>query len=96
MSRGGAPNFTMPRTAISMTSAITLKDGSIPAAPPLTAVEAVYFSLATLTTAGFGDPVPLDDWSRLLTASELVGGLLLLLFLVPTPLSGVSAMLHKS
>ena len=60
----------------------------------LTSSSAVYFSLVTLTTLGFGDLVPLDDPSRLLTASELVVGFVLLVFLIPVLISGLTEELH--
>lgn len=42
--------------------------------------EALYFSLTTLSTVGYGDISPASNPARLLTAVEIVCGILLLLF----------------
>lgn len=42
--------------------------------------EALYFSLTTLSTVGYGDISPTSSIARLLTAIEIVCGILLLLF----------------
>lgn len=46
----------------------------------LTFPEALYFSLVTLATVGFGDIVPLSAAARVLVAGQIVTGVLLLLF----------------
>ncbi len=46
----------------------------------LTFPDALYFSLVTLATVGFGDIVPLSAAARILVAGEIVTGVLLLLF----------------
>jgi voltage-gated potassium channel len=43
-------------------------------------VEALYFSVATITTLGFGDIAPAAPLVRALTAAEVVSGILMLLF----------------
>ena len=65
------------------------------AATALDSDSAVYFSIVTLTTAGFGDFVPLDPPSRLLTASELGVGILLLVLVIPALISGLTEELHR-
>jgi voltage-gated potassium channel len=42
--------------------------------------ESLYFSLTTLSTVGYGDIAPASNPLRLLTAAEIVCGILLLLF----------------
>lgn len=42
--------------------------------------ESLYFSLVTLSTVGYGDIVPASSAVRLIAASEIVCGILLLLF----------------
>ncbi|WP_424814000.1 potassium channel family protein [Roseococcus sp. YIM B11640] len=46
----------------------------------LTFPEALHFSIATLSTVGYGDIQPADDGIRLLAAAEIILGQLLLLF----------------
>lgn len=46
----------------------------------LTFPEALYFSLVTLATVGFGDIVPVSAAARVLVAGQIVVGVLLLLF----------------
>jgi voltage-gated potassium channel len=46
----------------------------------ITFAESLYFSIVTLSTVGFGDIVPITDLIRLIVASEIVSGALLLLF----------------
>ncbi len=43
---------------------------------PLSAIDAVYFSLTTLTTTGYGDIVAHTEDARLLVASQLAGAFL--------------------
>lgn len=49
-------------------------------ARPLTFAEALYFSLVTVATVGFGDIIPRTDLMRLITGVQVVAGVLLLLF----------------
>lgn len=42
--------------------------------------EALYFSVITLSTVGYGDIMPITDVIRVLVAGEVVAGVLLLLF----------------
>lgn len=42
--------------------------------------ESLYFSVTTLSTVGYGDIVPASNLARVLTAVEMVCGILLLLF----------------
>ena len=42
--------------------------------------DGLYFSIVTLSTLGYGDIAPASDLVRALTAIEIVGGVLLLLF----------------
>jgi voltage-gated potassium channel len=55
----------------------------------LSFAESVYFSLATLSTVGFGDIAPVVSGVRVLVAIEIVCGILLLLF-------GVNEIVHYS
>lgn len=50
------------------------------AAKRITFPEAVYYSVATLSTVGYGDIVPAHDVIRLVSVIEVVMGVLLLLF----------------
>jgi voltage-gated potassium channel len=43
-------------------------------------VDALYFSIATITTLGFGDIAPTSSLVRAITSLEVVSGLLMLLF----------------
>lgn len=42
--------------------------------------QALYFSVITLSTVGYGDVVPLSDLVRLIVSIQIVSGVLLLLF----------------
>ena len=42
--------------------------------------DSLYFSIVTMSTLGYGDIAPASDLVRALTAIEIVGGVLLLLF----------------
>jgi len=44
--------------------------------------EALYFSVVTITTVGYGDMRPLPGWGRFLAGSEAVMGIILLVFIV--------------
>ena len=46
----------------------------------ITFPESVYFSIITLSTVGYGDVVPYSDLVRIIVASEIVFGVLLILF----------------
>jgi voltage-gated potassium channel len=46
----------------------------------LSVAEALYFSVITLATVGYGDIVPVGAMVRALAAAEVVCGVLLLLF----------------
>jgi len=46
----------------------------------ITFAESLYFSIVTLSTVGYGDIVPVAALARLVTAAEIVSGILLLLF----------------
>jgi len=46
----------------------------------ITFPESLYFSLTTLSTVGYGDIAPANDFIRILVALEIVCGILLLLF----------------
>lgn len=59
-----------------------------------TPVSALYFSLTTMATVGYGDLVPLDDPTRILVMTEMFSGLLMLVFLLPTLLGVFSDELH--
>lgn len=43
-----------------------------------TFLDAVYFSIATMTTVGFGDLTPVSQWGRLLTVLMIVTGIALI------------------
>ena len=53
--------------------------------------DAVYFSVVTITTLGYGDFVPTDAKSRRLSVYELGTGFLLLLFMFPVLASRIAA-----
>jgi len=54
---------------------------SLHAAPArISFVDALYYSVATITTLGFGDIAPASMLARAITAIEVVSGVLLLLF----------------
>jgi hypothetical protein len=46
----------------------------------LSFADALYYSVATITTLGFGDIVPVSHLARAITAIEVVSGILMLLF----------------
>jgi voltage-gated potassium channel len=46
----------------------------------ITFPESLYFSLVTLSTVGYGDIQPHTGFARLITAIEILLGVLLLLF----------------
>jgi len=46
----------------------------------ITFSEAIYFSIATISTVGYGDIVPISSAARVLTSIEVICGVLLLLF----------------
>lgn len=45
-----------------------------------TFIEALYFSIVTLSTVGYGDIVPMTYFARIVVALQIVSGILLLLF----------------
>jgi hypothetical protein len=49
--------------------------------------DCVYFSVVTATTLGYGDITPLTTWARVLSATEAVGGMLLVGALISRLLS---------
>jgi voltage-gated potassium channel len=46
----------------------------------ITFPEALYFSIVTLSTVGYGDIVPITNLARLIAVTEVVCGILLLMF----------------
>ncbi|MBN2128186.1 MAG: two pore domain potassium channel family protein [Sedimentisphaerales bacterium] len=46
--------------------------------------DALYFSVVTITTLGFGDMRPLDSWAKLWVATEVLTGLVFLVLVVAT------------
>lgn len=58
-----------------------LKDGGSQA-PVYDATISLYFSIITLTTVGYGDFVPLDNYGRLAAAWEALSGYLMMAVLV--------------
>ena len=42
--------------------------------------EAIYFSIVTISTVGYGDIVPASNVTRMLASMEVVCGVMLLLF----------------
>ncbi len=46
----------------------------------ITFVDGLYYSVATITTLGFGDIAPVSNLVRVLTAVEVVSGVMMLLF----------------
>lgn len=50
--------------------------------PPLSKVDAVYFTLTALTTTGFGDLTPVDQVCRALVSEQLFIGYTVLTFLL--------------
>jgi len=53
---------------------------------PLT-VDAIYFSLTTLTTLGYGDIAPISTMARMLAVLEAVTGVIYLAILIPSLVS---------
>jgi voltage-gated potassium channel len=49
-------------------------------ARPIAFAEALYFSVVTLATVGYGDISPIQPLARMLTVAQIVSGLLLLIF----------------
>jgi voltage-gated potassium channel len=47
---------------------------------PITFSEALYFSIVTLSTVGYGDVVPASDLVRVVVSIQMISGVLLLLF----------------
>ncbi len=47
---------------------------------PLSFVQSIYFSVITITTLGYGDIYPFDDYARIFTAIEALLGLLIIGF----------------
>lgn len=58
---------------------------------PLHGFDALYFSLTTLTTAGFGDIAPLSGPARMLAMMEAVTGTIYMAVLVARLVSGYSS-----
>ena len=58
-------------------------------AKTLTFPDGLYLSMSTLTTVGFGDIIAVTPFARLIVTSEVLCGILLLLF-------GVDAMLDRN
>ncbi len=57
-----------------------------------TPLDALYFSLVTMATVGFGDYVPnADPFVRGLVMAQIATSLVLLLFIIPTLVSLFSA-----
>lgn len=50
-------------------------------------VDAIYFSLATLTTLGYGDIAPISTMARMLAVLEAVTGVVYLAILIPSLVS---------
>lgn len=50
-------------------------------------ISALYFSVVTATTVGYGDYVPSGDLSRVLVMMQLLTSLLFLIFLIPALIS---------
>jgi len=46
----------------------------------ITFSEAIHLSIATISTVGYGDIVPMSDIARVLTSAEVICGVMLLLF----------------
>jgi hypothetical protein len=51
--------------------------------------EALYFSVVTITTLGYGDHYPSDTLSRWLCSTETIMGVVLIVLVIGTFLSGV-------
>jgi hypothetical protein len=51
------------------------------------ATDAIYFSLVTITTVGYGDFVPRDAFTRMLAVCQVSCSLFLLLFIIPALVS---------
>ena len=54
---------------------------------PIDVVTAIYFSIATQSTVGYGDVHPMRDYAKLIVCFHVVTSLLLILF----PLSDIHA-----
>lgn len=50
--------------------------------PITTFCEALYFSIVTITTLGYGDMRPLCGWGRFLVSAEVLMGLVLIVFIL--------------
>jgi voltage-gated potassium channel Kch len=64
--------------------------------PIRTAMTAIYFSLLTMTTVGYGDFVPRTDLMRFIVVLQVVSSFLLLTFIVPALVSLLSAEIVKT
>lgn len=69
---------TLYRLIGRLDSAATFRIDGVPRDPSF--VEALYFSLVTLSTVGYGDIVPITYAARIVVALQIVSGILLLLF----------------
>ncbi|HEX5399477.1 MAG TPA: potassium channel family protein, partial [Verrucomicrobiae bacterium] len=59
--------------------------------PPLTHWwEAVYFSIVTIATVGYGDFVPANAWARAIIIGQIASGLLLLAGIVSFAIARIS------
>lgn len=63
--------------------------------PITTPLEGFYFSLVTITTLGYGDITPIDPTGRALSVIETSMGIILIVLVIGTFLTGSSRIRHK-
>lgn len=61
-----------------------------------TAGDAIYFSAVTITTLGYGEFVPSDEWSRFLVMAEVGSGFVILITILPLVLAGIPSPIQVS
>lgn len=58
-------------------------------------IDAIYFSVVTITTLGYGDILPASSLGRVLCIAETLMGMIFVVLVIGTFLTGVSDIRHK-